>query len=230
MATVFNPSLVHAARAAGNTDHPKSLPMTHRNSSLEKSMDRRLALRAGPLLAAAALGGCATTADNVDPSNGRLSVVVGFVDMAKAPSSLQWVSIKAYGPGSDHFFKARVDHGVFFHIGVDPGSYQIDRFGGRGGIPLLTSRPFEYEWGTRGRNATAIRIQQPGVYYLGAYEYLPENTGFFEPGRFSMRELSRPGEREVLQRALAVIEGDAELRRYTIQIERLRRRIASLPT
>lgn len=28
----------------------------------------------------------------------------------------------------------------------------------------------------------------------------------------------------------AVIEGDAELRRYTIQIERLRRRIASLPT
>jgi len=192
-------------------------------------MDRRRALCSGMLLAAAALGGCAVTADNVDPNDGRLSVVVGFVDMDQAPSSLQWVSIKAYGPGTDHFFKTRVEKGVFFHVGVDPGSYQIDKFGGQGGIPLLSSRPFEYNWGTRGRNATAIRIQQPGVYYLGAYQYVPEKTGIFEPGRFSMRELGRPGEREVLQRALAVIEGDAELRRYTLQIERLRRRIASLP-
>lgn len=192
--------------------------------------NRRRLLEAGTLLVAAAtLGGCAATAENVDPNDIRLSVVVGFVDMTKAPSSLQWVSIKAYGPGSDHFFKSRVENGVFFHVGVDPGSYQIDKFGGQGGIPLLTSRPFQYDWGTRGRNATAIRIQQPGVYYLGAYEYVPEQTGLFEPGRFSMRELDRPREREVLQRALTVIESDADLRRYTTQIERLRRRIASLP-
>lgn len=191
---------------------------------------RRRALAGGAaLLGAAALGGCASTADNVDPNDGRLSVVVGFVDMSQAPSSLQWVSIKAYGPGTDHYFKARVDNGVFFHVGVEPGSYQIDKFGGQGGIPLLTARPFEYEWGTRGRNATAIRIQQPGVYYLGAYAYVPEKTGLFEPGRFSMRELGRPGEREVLRRVLAVIEADTQLRRYTIQIERLKRRIASLP-
>lgn len=193
-------------------------------------MNRRQALQAGTaLLAIAALGGCASGGDKVDPHDDRLSVVVGYLDMARAPSSLQWVSIKAYGPGTDHFFKARVEKGVFFHVGVDPGSYQIDKFGGQGGIPMLTSRPFQYDWGTRGRNATAIRIQQPGVYYLGAYEYVPEASGLLEPGRFSMRELSRPSEREVLQRALAVIEGDADLRRYAIQIERLRRRIASLP-
>lgn len=192
-------------------------------------MNRRELLTSGLVLASAAgVGGCASTPDNVDPGHPGLSVVAGFLDMSKAPSKLQWVSIKAYGPGADHFFKARVEDGVFFHIGVDNGAYQIDKFGGQGGIPLLSSRPFGYEWGTRGRNATALRVQQPGVYFVGAYEYLPQESGFFEPGRFTMRELRRPSEREVLQRALATIEGDADLRRYAVQIDRLRRRIAAL--
>ncbi len=189
---------------------------------------RREFLTAGAVLAGVGLAGCASTPDNVDPNDPNLSVVAGYLDMGKAPSKLQWVSIKAYAAGTDHFFKARVEDGVFFHVGIDNGSYQIDKFGGQGGIPMLTARPFEYEWGTRGRNATALRIAQPGVYFVGAYEYVPHESGLFEPGRFSMRELRRPSEREVLQRTLAVIEGDTELRRYRLQIERLRRRIGSL--
>ena len=194
-------------------------------------MNRRQAALAAALLpAAASMVGCAGTGERVDTRDARLSIVVGYLDMRQAPSNLQWVSIKAYGPGTDHFFKARVEDGVFFHIGVDPGPYQIDRFGGQGGIPLLTARPFQYDWGTRGRNESAIRIDQPGVYFVGAYEYVPHQTGIFEAGKFSIKTVRSPSEREVLQRALRVIEGDSELRAYDLQIERLRRRIAALST
>jgi hypothetical protein len=179
-------------------------------------------LMLAPLVMAA---GCASSPGNVDPADPNLSIVCGYIDMSKAPSDLRWVSIKAYGKGMDHHYRTRVHDGVFFHVGVDPGSYQIDRFGGQGGIPMLTSRPFEYEWGTRGRNPTAVRIEKPGVYFVGAYGYRPEASGLLEADRFDMQATKTPSESEVLRRVLASIEGDAELRRYALQIQRIRARL-----
>lgn len=173
----------------------------------------------------AALPGCGTAPEKVDPNAGNLSVVAGHIDMRDAPSRLGWVSIKAYGPGTDHHYLARVEDGVFFHIGVDPGSYQIDRFGGQGGLALLGGAAHEYEWGTKGRNPTALRIERPGVYFMGSYRYRPHRTGFFEPGKFDMERASAPSEREVLQRVLRIVEGDASLKQYALQIQRLRRAI-----
>lgn len=174
-----------------------------------------------------ALVGCAAPLENVDPNAGNLSVVAGHIDMREAPSPLRWVSIKAYGPGTDHHYRARVEDGLFFHIAIDPGSYQIDRFGGASTWAALGGAMHEYEWGTQGRNPTALRIERAGVYFMGAYRYVPQRTGIFEPGKFRMEPVSAPGQREVLQRVLRVVEADASLRVYTRQIERLRSAIGA---
>lgn len=188
-------------------------------------MNRRKWLGLGLVSIGIGLVGCGTPLENVDPKAENLSIVAGYIDMREAPSRLGWVSIKAYGPGTDHHYRARVEDGVFFHIGVDPGSYQIDRFGGQGGWAAFGGAAHEYEWGTRGRNATAIRIERPGVYFMGSYRYAPQRTGLLEAGKFQMNSTSTPSEREVLQRVLRTVEGDPALKGYALQIQRLRQSI-----
>ena len=176
--------------------------------------------------AAAGLAGCATSRDNVDPAAQDLSVVAGYIDMADAPSNVRWVSIKAYGPGADHHYRTRVVDGVFFHVGVEPGSYQVDRFGGSSGIPGFIGSLHEYEWGVRGRNGTAVRIERPAVYFLGSWRYAKQPRSA-AGASFDMERLSMPGEREVLARVLRTVEADAELRVYTTQVQRLRKRVGA---
>ena len=179
-------------------------------------MRRRFVWAAIAAVAGAALAGCANSGARVDPAD-DLSVVVGYIDMADAPSDLRWVSIKGYG-NSDHRYRAGAENGLFFHVGVEPGSYQVDRFGGLRSLVPLFGDPYEYEWGTQGRNPTAVRIERAGVYFLGAHRYTRQSTGFLEPGRFTMQPLSSPSEREALQRLLRIMEGDSSLSAYRHQM------------
>lgn len=180
------------------------------------------------LAGAGLLGGCAVTRDNVDPAATDLSVIAGHIDMRGAPSNLRWVSIKAYGPGADNHYIARVEDGFFFHVGIEAGSYQIDKFGGVSGIAGFGGRFHEYEWGTRGRNETAVRINRPDVYFVGSWRYVAERSGMFEAARFDMQPARSPGEQEVLRRVLQVMEGDSSLRVYAHQKQRLRARVGAI--
>lgn len=172
------------------------------------------------------LSACSTAPENVDTKASDLSVVAGHIDMRDAPTRLGWVSIKAYGPGTDFHYRARVEDGFFFHIGVDPGSYQIDRFGGKSSWSLAGGVAHEYEWGTTGRNPTAVRIERPGVYFLGSYRYRAQSSGIFEQGKFEMVRAESPSELVVLQRVLGIVQSDPSLKQYEMQIQRLRRAIA----
>ena len=69
-------------------------------------------------------------------------------------------------------------------MGIAPVSYQVETFGGPGGIPILTSRPWRHNFGTHGRNATAIRVKGPGLYFMGAYRYIEHKGGLMEADRF----------------------------------------------
>src|SRR4051794_33210086 len=109
-----------------------------------------------PAALALALAGCAST-KTVDVNDQTVSLIFGYFDMKDAPSDLEWVSLKQYvamgeKPKEASYYSLAAKDGLFFHIGVEPGSYQVDRFGGTGGIPLLTRRPYEYDFGSRGRN------------------------------------------------------------------------------
>lgn len=175
------------------------------------------------------LTGCATV-NPVDPKDETRSLVFGYFDMKDAPSSLDWVTLKQYDKkGKDSvFYNLSAKDGLFFHVGIEPGSYQVARFGGVGGIPLLTERHFEYDYGSKGRNETAVRVQQPEIYFLGAFKYVDHSGGMFQADKFELKRSSQPTEREILQRLVKALETDKELRPYTRQLALAKRRLADL--
>ena len=182
------------------------------------------------LLLVAGVAGCASTPPPVDPNDESLSLVYGYFDMSDAPSKLEWVSLKKYGSTKKggEWYGMAVREGVFLHIGISPGSYQVDSFGGMGGIPVLSSRQFEYDFGGKGRNTTAIRIQSPGAYFLGSHKFEDHSGGLFKPDMFDMKPVNTPGEREVLERVIAAMESEDDLKPYTRQLAMAKQRLASL--
>ena len=172
------------------------------------------------------LSGCAGTP--VDPKDDTLSLVYGYIDMKDAPSPLEWVSIKRYGAPKQAYYNAAAKDGLFWHVGIEPGSYQVEKFGGAGGIPMFKSE-YEYNFGTKGRNQTAIRIQTPGVFYMGAYKYIDHPGGFLKQDQFDMQTVKQPTEKEILQKLTMQLESDKDLRLYTRQLAIAKKRLASLP-
>jgi hypothetical protein len=170
--------------------------------------------------------GCAGTP--VDPKDETLSLVYGYIDMKDAPSVLEWVSIKRYGGEGEWYYHLYAKDGLFWHIGIAPGSYQVEKFGGAGGIPLFKS-DYEYNFGTKGRNDTAIRIQTPGVFFMGAYKYIDHPGGFLKQDKFEMQASKQPSEKELLQRLMKELESEKKLSVYTRQIDLAKKRLASLP-
>src|SRR5687767_10224702 len=107
------------------------------------------------LAAVALVAGCATT-ESVDPKDTSTSLVFGYFDAKDAPSSVDWVSIKQYGAASG-YYNVSTKNGLFWHVGVEPGSYQVEKFGGVKRL-LIFGSEVEYNYGTRGRNETAVRV------------------------------------------------------------------------
>jgi hypothetical protein len=186
------------------------------------------------LAAAFLAAGCASTSEDVDVKDETVSLVFGYFDMKDAPSGLEWVSLKRYGTPDDRqkagwVYTLPAKEGLFYHVGIRPGSYQVDKFGGAGGIPLLTRRDFEYDFASRGRNRTAVRIERPGIYFLGAYRYVNHaGEGFFEADKFAMQPAKQPTEKEVLQQLIKMLESDKELAGYTRQLKLAKQRLAQL--
>lgn len=165
---------------------------------------------------------CAAS-DRIDPKDPSLSLVYGYIDMKDAPSSLGWVHIMLYDGKNTGYFAA-VDHGVFFHLGVKPGPYQVDRFGRH--PTFFSNTEYTYDFGTRGRNETAVRIDKPGAYFMGAYKYVDIPTGWFQQDKFRMERTTTPSERELLTKVLAILQNDHA--DYTRQIDTVKQRLVQL--
>ncbi len=181
---------------------------------------RRLAPFLG--LLALLLAGCATS-DPVDPKDQSLSLVYGYIDMADAPSSLGWVNIKLYD-GKNTGYLVSGHKGLFFHIGVEPGPYQVERFGRDAGF--FSNTDYTYNFGTRGRNESAIKVDKPGVYFMGAYKFIDVPTGWFQQDKFRMERTKTPTERELLTKVLAILQDDYP--EYPRQIAMVKQRLAQL--
>jgi hypothetical protein len=162
------------------------------------------------------LAGCGSAP--VSSTDEGLSLVFGYFDMKDAPTKAQWVGFKQYGSKDAGTYKISVDDGRFFHVGIEPGFYQVDRFGGSG----FLRGDYVYNYGGKGRNSTSIQIQEPGVYFLGAHRYVAHT------GKFDMQPAKSPTEKEVLQWVVKQLETDRSLAPYTRQLKLARERLAQL--
>jgi hypothetical protein len=173
---------------------------------------RRFALGCALLLAA-----CSSNSP-VSSTDESLSLVYGYFDMKDAPTKVQWVGLKQYGGKEAGTYRLGVEDGLFFHVGVEPGSYQVDKFGGSS----FLRGDYVYNYGGKGRNSTAVRIQRPGVYFLGAHRYVSVK------GKFEMQPAKAPSEKEILQRLVKQLESDRDLAKYSRQLKLARERLAQL--
>ena len=167
--------------------------------------------------AALVLAACSTNSP-VSSTDESLSLVYGYFDMKDAPTKVQWVGLKQYGGKEVGTYRLGVEDGLFFHVGVEPGSYQVDKFGGSS----FLRGDYVYNYGGKGRNSTAVRIQKSGVYFLGAHRYVAHK------GKFDMQPAKSPSEKEVLQRLIKQLETDRSLSQYTRQLKLARERLAQL--
>ena len=162
------------------------------------------------------VAGCGSSP--VSSEDESLSLVYGYFDMKNAPTKAQWVGLKQYGAKDAGTYRISVEDGLFFHIGIEPGSYQVDKFGGSS----FLRGDYVYNFGGKGRNTTAIRIQKPGVYFLGSHRYVAHS------GKFDMEPAKSPSEKELLARVIKQLETDRSLAPYTRQLKLARERLGQL--
>lgn len=157
------------------------------------------------LAALALLAGCGTSGPTRridDPAN---SLVFGYIDMSDAPTGVDAAWLQQLSPPTEApYWSLGVNKGLFQSGYIPPGTYQISRFFGSG----FFAGKNNYDFPRQG-NPTSVRIDKPGIYFLGAYKYRSEKSGFFEPGKFSIERIAKPNEAELLAR---ILEEDDEIK------------------
>ena len=160
-------------------------------------MRQRIWLALG-LLAAALSAGCASSGHERDINDPTNSLVFGYIDMDDAPTSISYATIQQVAPPTDApYWGLAVKKGLFYHVALPPGSYQLSSFGGSG----FLSGEHRYSFPRQG-NQTALRIDKPGIYFLGSFKYKNVKTGMFEQGKFSIDPVNKPTEADLLRRIL----------------------------
>ena len=175
-----------------------------------------------PLLAALVqLAGCAGGGHGRDINDPANSLVFGYVDMADAPTKVSGAQVRQVAPPTDKpFWGTNVKNGVFYTYYLPPGSYRLATLHGSS----FLRGEFQYNFPRQGGGQTTVRIDKPGIYFLGAYKYKSVRTGMFEQGKFAIERVSNPTEAELLQRLL---ETDGEIK-GSAWADKIRQRIARL--
>lgn len=167
------------------------------------------------------LSGCASSGhgrDINDPSN---SLVFGYVDMSDAPTKVSGAQIMQVAPPTDRpYWGTDVRDGLFYTYYLPPGSYRLAALFGSS----FLKGDYQYNMPRQGGGETTVRIDKPGIYFLGSYKYKDVKTGFFEQGKFNIQRVGTPGEAELLRRILAE---DKELK-GSVWEERIKQRLSRL--
>jgi hypothetical protein len=154
--------------------------------------------RSGLLILVALLAACGSSSigperDINDPTN---SLVFAYVDMSEAPTKIDGASLKPQGEEGYWHMNVAKDGQLLSQPYLPPGAYQLSQLEGSG----FFAGNNVYRFPAYGRNETAVRIQKPGIYFLGSYRYTKVKTGFFEGGKFAIERTNQPTELELLQR------------------------------
>jgi len=179
--------------------------------------------RVGVLLLVAALAivaGCSSGGHGRDINDPVNSLVFGYVDMADAPTKVTGAQIRQVAPPTDKpYWGTDVKDGLFYTYYLPPGSYQLATLHGSS----FLRGEHQYNMGRQGGDA-GVRIEKPGIYFLGAYKYKTVKSGMFEQSKFGIERVSTPSEAELLQKLL---DTDAEVKN-SVWADKIRQRIARL--
>jgi hypothetical protein len=150
------------------------------------------------LIASALLTGCSSSGPKRDINDPTNSLVFGYIDMDDAPTGVDYASLMQVAPPTKApYWSLGVRKGLFYNIYLPPGSYQLSRLGGSG----FFAGEHQYNFPRQG-NDTALRIAQPGIYFLGSFKYKKVRTGFFQGGKFGIEQVDKPTEADLLKRLL----------------------------
>lgn len=132
------------------------------------------------------------------------SLVFMYIETSDMSGHLDWVSLKQVKAGEAPSFWSLgvVKESYIYFDGLPSGSYQMDSYGGAGGIKvgclrLCSNTSYSYNFSAQGGG---IRIPKKGVYFLGSYVHKKAGTFFDE--KFEIRPVKRPTEKEVLERLI----------------------------
>lgn len=178
-------------------------------------------MRIGTAALALWIAGCHGSGVVQDAAADR-SLVYAYFDLSEANVPLGWARLKQVLPVVERpYFRMRYRRdaenkfgALVWYEDVAPGSYQMTEFGGEkkawGGRAKVT-----LQLGDSGSNQTAIRIDQPGIYFLGAYRYKvvgrerSRGWPFTVRTTFELVPLESPGPRDLLKRLLEAAEGSS---------------------
>ena len=160
----------------------------------------------------------------IDPKDTKRALIFGYIDMDEAPDDLQRLSVERIWPEPYENYECGIEDGLFWHIGVNPGVYQIDTFRAEPGFFSRSIRRFPFDTGER--NLSKRRATKPGVYFLGAYKFKAIKSD--TEGEYKIVRLHSPNEKTLLKRLLDVIESDSDLNDYKHQIRWIKKRLKKL--
>lgn len=191
-----------------------------------------------PVMAAVVLtvvfAGCARISGSRDTLSSPLekgqkrsgSFVFGYFDMDFAGAPLDWTLLYRYEQGEQtKTIPMRTLEGVYYLENVPPGSYSIGEFGGRtteffSQGELILWLPYFYTIGAD--EDFRVKIEKPGIYFVGARKFLLIKGGTFKSDKFELKPMDHPTQKEVLAKIIEKAQGtewEAPLRSYLARLK-----------
>jgi hypothetical protein len=161
------------------------------------------------------LAGCGGTVQLRDVPAER-SLVYAYLDFSEVKLNLNWAKLRQvlpviekpyYGMGyiPDPQNPYRV---LVWHEDLGNGTYQVSGFGGVS-VYITQKVKINIHMPDTGKNATAVRIERPGIYFLGAYKVTMPGSrwGAFINRNYVIEPVAPPPETDMLKQLLAIANG-----------------------
>lgn len=155
------------------------------------------------------VAGCAAGATRVTDFTDR-SVVFGWIDIGDVDANrLHAVQLYQLSPQTDapywnpKFVKFEGGY-LYYAFSFPNGTFKLYELSGQRCVTILCGNTsFSYSFGRQGETA-AVRVDSPGVHYIGAIKLADVKTGLFEAGKFDVQYTDQgPSERQMLEAMLA---------------------------
>ena len=166
-----------------------------------------------PIILIGALSACAGKPKLEKRSSDNNSLVFGYIDISSMDVKTTWTSIKRVFPQQDKpYYKMGVLRGeindnkygaIIFNEDLPFGSYKVTRISGHY-WSFLSKYGVRYGFPEAGSTQLSVRINKPGIYYLGAYKLKRVGSSWAWNEKFELIEDKSISRKNVLKALLKI--------------------------